>query len=66
MIDNVSHSPQRSMRIELSCESQTSDTGGQDHEAVPGDKITDVQARVRLGTPYKPNVVIINAGTSKS
>ncbi|KAF4963513.1 hypothetical protein FSARC_8480 [Fusarium sarcochroum] len=35
-----------------------------DHEAVPGDVLTQVLARVPNSIGYKPNIVIINAGTN--
>ncbi|KAK7420361.1 hypothetical protein QQX98_002784 [Neonectria punicea] len=35
-----------------------------DHEAVPGDKINQVRARLKHSLPYKPNIVLINAGTN--
>ncbi|KAF4975545.1 hypothetical protein FZEAL_7691 [Fusarium zealandicum] len=35
-----------------------------DHEAVPGDVLTQVLARVPKSTGFKPNLVIINAGTN--
>ncbi|KAM0544829.1 hypothetical protein ACHAPJ_011660 [Fusarium lateritium] len=35
-----------------------------DHEAVPGDVLTQVLARVPNSIEYKPNIVIINAGTN--
>ncbi|KAH8666554.1 family 3 carbohydrate esterase, partial [Xylariales sp. PMI_506] len=35
-----------------------------EHEAVPGDVLTQVLARVPHSTGFKPNVVIINAGTN--
>ncbi|KAF4470857.1 fg-gap repeat domain-containing [Fusarium albosuccineum] len=35
-----------------------------DHEAVPGDVLTQVLARVPNSTGFKPNIVIINAGTN--
>ncbi|KAH7320726.1 hypothetical protein B0I35DRAFT_500940 [Stachybotrys elegans] len=34
------------------------------HEAVPGDIIDEVLRRIPNAVPYKPNVVIINAGTN--
>ncbi|KPM46037.1 hypothetical protein AK830_g415 [Neonectria ditissima] len=35
-----------------------------DHEAVPGDKINQVCDRLKNSLSYKPNIVIINAGTN--
>ncbi|KAM0342058.1 hypothetical protein ACHAPU_009786 [Fusarium lateritium] len=35
-----------------------------DHEAVPGDVLTQILARVPNSTGYKPNIVIINGGTN--
>lgn len=48
-----------------SCQHGT-DTTDKDHEAVPGDLINEIADRLERNLGYKPNVVIINAGTNNA